>query len=276
MSAQVYLGMRDGDLEGKPYAKFWMPEMQPLQSQVSTAAVHGNYSSGLGLELEDASRLLRPGYLDLENGVTKLASGKHLIACLTKMPDMTGEMFEWWMGWHYMEPQRYKLWHPQAHLDNGTVEMAGDDPTLSNREKYQTSHNVHEYMGNDAAKVTITFSPATEYFRDVEDPYSETVTALVCGRIELRKPKLTIGHVIHQIRQVEGGAEMRSRFWMGKPQFTSYGKKDLRNRFVGSQVVSDLATPTNFARDVLVHCGMEMNHLSRFLPALYHAHHQQT
>ncbi|WP_394155419.1 DAPG hydrolase family protein [Loktanella salsilacus] len=272
MSDQVYLGMKDGDLDGKNYAEFWIPEMQPLQPQVHDAVVHGSYASGLGIELEAASKLLKPGYLALENGVTKLDSGKHLIACLTKMPNLTGEMFEWWMGWHYMEPQRYKLWHPQAHLNNGTAEMAGDDPNLSNREKYQTSHFVHEYMGNDAAKVTITFSPATEYFPNVEDPYSDEITALVCGRIELRKPKMTIGHVIHQIRQVEGGAEMRSRFWMGRPQFTSYSKSDLRNRLAGSRVVSNLATPANFARDVLVHCGMEMNHLSHFLPDLFNSH----
>lgn len=274
MSEQVYLGMKDGDLDGKPYAKFWTPEMRPLQPQVHDAVVHGNFASGLGMELEDASQLLKSGYLPIENGYTKLASGKHLIACRTQMPNLTGEMLEWWMGWHYMEPQRYKLWHPQAHLNNGTAEMAGDNPGLSNREKYQTSHFVHEYMGNDAAEVTITFSPASEYFSDVEDPYSDEVTALVCGRIALRKPNLTIGHVIHQIRQIDGGAEMRSRFWMGRPEFGSYGKNDLRNRLVGSRLVSNLATPANFARDVLVHCGMEMNHLSSFLPNLYHENHQ--
>jgi glyoxylase-like metal-dependent hydrolase (beta-lactamase superfamily II) len=32
------------------------------------------------------------------------------------MPGVTGAMFEWWMGWHYMEAQRYKLWHPRAHI----------------------------------------------------------------------------------------------------------------------------------------------------------------
>lgn len=268
-----YLGMREGDLDGKPYARFWNPDMAPLQPQVHNAVVHGNFASGLGIELDEAGKLLQPGYLPLENGVTKLASGKYLVACLTKMPGVTGAMFEWWMGWHYMEPQRYKLWHPQAHLDNGTAEMAGDDPALSDREKYQTTHFVHEYMGNDAAEVTITFSPATEYFPDVENPYSDTVTALVCGRIALRKPDLTIGHVIHQIRQVEGGAEMRSRFWLGRPAFTAYGERDIRNRVVGSRVVSNLATPSGFARDVLVHCGMEMNHLASFLPALYADYH---
>lgn len=68
MSQQIYLGMKEGDLDGKRYAKFWAPEMQPLQSQVRDAVVHGSFASGMGIELEDASKLLEPGYLPLENG----------------------------------------------------------------------------------------------------------------------------------------------------------------------------------------------------------------
>ncbi|SLN67473.1 DAPG hydrolase family protein [Pacificibacter marinus] len=128
MSQQTYLGMKDGDLDGKPYAKFWTPEMQPLQPQVRDAAIHGNFASGMGIELEDASELLKPGYLVLENGHTKLASGKLLIACLTKMPNLTGEMFEWWMGWHYMEHQRYKLWH--RYVQDKGPRSAGSRPCL--------------------------------------------------------------------------------------------------------------------------------------------------
>jgi hypothetical protein len=273
MTKDVYLGMRDGDLTGKPYAKYWQPEMAPMQPAVQNAILHGPYASELGIEFSQADALLRPGYLPLESGYTKLPSGQHLIACHTKMPDLTGEMFEWWMGWHYMEPQRYKLWHPQAHLSNGTLEMAGDDPQLGNREKYQTTHFVHEYMGNDAAEICITFAPASRYFSAVENPYSEEITALICGEITLRKPKLTVGHIIHQIRQVPGGAEMRSRFWMGRPSFAAYGKRDMRNRIVRSQLISDLMTPNGLSRDLLAHCGMEMNHLSSFLPQLFHDYH---
>jgi len=41
--------------------------------------------------------------------MTRLVSGEISVAVLTKMPGVTGAMFEWWMGWHYMENQRYKL-----------------------------------------------------------------------------------------------------------------------------------------------------------------------
>lgn len=269
MNKEIYLGMRPGDLKDKPYAKYWAPEMQPLQSQTQAGVTHGPFASELGIGLDSIDALLQPGYLALENGYTQLSNGQYYVACLTRMPRVTGEMFEWWMGWHYMEPQRYKLWHPQAHLMNGTAKMQGDDPDMSNREKYQTTHFVTEYMGNNAAQVTISFSPANEYFHANKAPYTDEITALVCGRIALLRPSLTIGYVVHQIRQVEDGAEMRSRFWLGKPEITGVSDKDIRNRILGMRWLMKLATPTNFAQHVLIHCGMEMNHLSSFLPDLY-------
>jgi hypothetical protein len=32
MSRDKYLGMRSGDLDGKPYAKYWNPKMAPMQN----------------------------------------------------------------------------------------------------------------------------------------------------------------------------------------------------------------------------------------------------
>mgnify|MGYP001225323634 CR=1 FL=1 len=35
MKREKYLGMRPGDLDGKPYARYWNPEMRPLPAHVS-------------------------------------------------------------------------------------------------------------------------------------------------------------------------------------------------------------------------------------------------
>jgi hypothetical protein len=98
MQDQLYLGMREGDLDGKPYARYWNPDMGPLQPHVAEALLHGPEASELGLDLKEADRLVDRGYLPLENGTTKLASGEIFVAVLTKMPGVTGAMFEWWMG----------------------------------------------------------------------------------------------------------------------------------------------------------------------------------
>jgi len=273
MDNNLYVGMRTGDLDGKRYAKYWNPDMQPLQPQVRDAVVHGDEAAELGFSFGQADQLMEPGYLPLENGTTKLADGQTFVAVLTHMPGVTGEMFEWWMGWHYMEAQRYKLWHPKAHVDNGTREMLGDHPGISNKEKYMTTHYVSEYIGNRLDEITITFVDPEAVFTNTTDLGANDVSALVCGSVGLQRAPITIGRLIHQIRQVDGGAEMRSRFWLGKPEFSNAKGNSLRNKLIGSKLVTGRVVPPDVGRDLLVHCGMEMNHLASFLPDLYADYH---
>src|SRR5215211_2734083 len=136
MSGKIYLGMRPGDLDRKPYAKYWNPRMAPMQPQAQQAALHGAEASVLGFPVTGANRLLEPGYVALENGYTRLDTGEIFVAVLTRMPGVNEKIIDWWFGWHYMEDQRYKLWHPRAHVANGAERMIGDDPDLSDREKY--------------------------------------------------------------------------------------------------------------------------------------------
>ena len=53
--------------------------------------------------------------------------------------------------------------------------------------------------------------------------------ALVCAQVELQRAPITLGYLIHQIHQIEGGAEMRSRFWPGKPEIGRGKHHDPRN-----------------------------------------------
>ena len=266
MAEAYYLGMKPGDLEGKPYARFWKPEMRPLPKHVRNAVIHGPEAAELGFAIEDVDQLVDPGYLPLENGTTVLPSGEIFVAVRTEMPDATGAMFEWWMGWHTQEHQRYKLWHPRAHLANGTREGHADDPNLSDQQKYRTTHFVTEYIGAQLQQITITFAdPATLFSRTAEFAAHGT-TAMVCGTVGLRGTPLNIGRLIHQIREVPGGSEMRSRFWLAPHLRETQPGRGL-NRVLS--VAAQAILTGDLARDMLVHCGMEMNHLARFLPELY-------
>ena len=247
--------------------------MGPLQPHVAEALLHGPEASELGLDLKEADRLVDPGYLPLENGTTKLATGEIFVAVLTEMPGVTGTMFEWWMGWHYMEHQRYKLWHPRAHVANGTKGMRGDDPELSDREKYMTTHFVTEYVGNDLQEIKISFEDPEAYFSRTSEFKPNGITATVCGTVGLQRAPVTIGRLIHQIREVDGGAEMRSRFWLGKPEVKGVGKSNPLGKLISSDFVVSRIAGNSLGRDMVVHCGMEMNHLASFLPALYADYH---
>lgn len=273
MSTHRYLGMRPGDLDRKPYAKYWNPEMGPMQEQVHRALMHGIEASELGFPLAEANQLLEPGHLPLENGFTRLTNGQVFVAVLTKMPGVTSQMIDWWFGWHYMEPQRYKLWHPRAHLLNGAERMIGDDPELSDRERYLHNPNyVTEYVGSSLLDITITFSEASDFLDVSRFPDARIGTA-ICGAVGLQHVPLAFGNIIHLIRETDDGCEMRSRFWLGRVEIEGIPAAGVLSKIAGSRFVAKRAVPISQGRDMVVHCGMEMNHLASFLPELYADYH---
>ena len=273
MNRDRYLGMRPGDLDGKPYARYWNPDMGPMQEQVQRAILHGVEASELGFPVTEANQLLEPGYLALENGYTRLANGQVFVAVHTKMPRVSSKMIDWWFGWHYMESQRYKLWHPRAHVANRAEKMIGDDPGLSDREKYLANPNyVTEYVGSDLLDIVIRFSESSD-FLDVSRFHVAGIGTAVCGVIGYQNSPLAFGLIIHLIRETDDGCEMRSRFWLGQIEIQGLPTKGILNRIASSKFVAKRAVPTELGRDMAVHCGMEMNHLASFLPDLYADYH---
>jgi len=265
--------MRPGDLDDKPYARHWNPDMGPMQAPVERALMHGIEAAELGFPVEQADRLLEVGDLPLENGFTRLANGQVFVAVRTKMPRVTSAMIDWWFGWHPMESQRYKLWHPRAHLANRAERMVGDDPTLSDREKYLHNPNyVTEYVGGDVLDITITFDEASAFF-DVSRFETAGVGTAICGTVAFQNAPVTMGLLIHLIRETPDGCEMRSRFWLGRIEITGIPGARLLSQFAGTRFVARRATPIAQGRDLLVHCAMEMNHLAGFLPDLYADYH---
>ena len=277
MKEEKYLGMKDRDLEGKPYAKYWNPEMGPVQDHVQRALMHGIEAAELGFPVSEANQLLEGGYLPLENGFTRLKNGQVFVSTLTKMPGVNGKMIDWWFGWHYMESQRYKLWHPRAHVLNRAERMVGDDPQLSDREKYLNNPNfVSEYVGGELIDIIIAFSEASEFF-DVSRFQGANVSTAICGVVGYQGSPLNFGIIIHLIRETEFGCEMRSRFWLGNIEIRGgVPAAGLLNKVAGSELVARRAVPIELGRDMVVHCAMEMNHLASFLPDLYADYHPAT
>lgn len=276
MKADRYLGMRPGDLDGKRYARYWNPDMGPLQDPVRRALEHGVEAAELGFPVAEANQLLEPGYLALENGFTRLANGQVFVAVLTRMPRVTSAMIDWWFGWHYMESQRYKLWHPRAHLLNRAKRMIGDDPGLSDREKYLHNPNyVTEYVGGNRLDITITFADASA-FLDVSRFEAAGVGTALCGVVGLQNAPLVLGVLIHLIRETREGCEMRSRFWLGKIELRGVPAAGLLSRIAGSRFVAKRAVSIAQGRDMVVHCAAEMNHLASFLPDLYADYHPRS
>jgi len=269
-SRRLFLGLRKDDLEGKPYAAFYNPRVAALPEHVKEALLQGPVAGPLLPQLSDAPQLLFSTETELENGFGIQDDGSLHVAIRTDLPNVNPEMIDFWFGWHSTEPQRYKLWHPRAHL-HAQWESA-ESSHLANqkgRARYvgRTSF-VDEYLGSTLTQAAINFLPPTELAFDESALADPQLATVIAARISLTNSPLEAGYLVHHVRQVAGGAQMRSRFWLGGPYAALRA-----GRFqvsVPNHVAKLIRTPTlDEGRDLLVHCSQEMSHLATFLPKLY-------
>lgn len=259
-----YLGYREAD-RAQPYAEFFSERTLPVQPHVGEALLAGMAPTEYGYGPSDAVRMLtRPGYHAMETGWTTRDDGTIAVSILTDMPGVTGEMWDWWMGWHSSESARYKLWHPDAHQFSAVGQPRSLDRDLTDRQRYIGNVSyVDEYVGGHLAPLAIRFmDPARMGFDQI--PVGETV---IVGRVGPSIAPAAFGWIVHQVRATESGSEMRSRFFLNYPQHldlppTSVAQPPAGRAPAGEPNLELLGV------GLLHHCAAEMNHLASFLPAL--------
>lgn len=262
-----YLGIRPGDLDGKSYATYWNPRMAPLPDDVRDALAHGPVAAPLLPTLADAPREFESNVTSLEIGFALAAEGGMHVALRTAMPQVSPEMIDWWFGWHSDEPHRYKLWHPRAHV-HAKWHVAPTANATGRARYVGCTSCVDEYIGSQLGSYLIRFVPPEELGFDsrlLSDPRQATA---ICARIGFAAAPLDFGHLVHYVTRTEGGAEMRSRFWVGGPYARARRGGPIADLAVTA--VKRIMKPT--AQDgygLLVHCSQEMSHLATFLPRLY-------
>ena len=253
MRSETYLGYRAGDYDTS-FAEFFQPEMAALPKHVVEALEHGPQAGPTLPQFDDAATLIEDGYQQTENGYGVLRDGGIQVSVRTDMPGVEPAMWAWWFGWHGTDSRRYKLWHPRAHVSAHWSDDGGDGSYVG-----RTSI-VEEYLGSSYAKPAIQFvAPSTVGMHDTG------ADVAICARLGSSDLPVDVGWLIHQVRSTPGGAEMRSRFWMGGEHVAVRRGNRLADAAVRPVAARQLPDP----RDLLVHCAQEMNHLAGFLPALY-------
>lgn len=274
-----YLGFRQNDLS-KPYAKYFRTDCLPIQDHVREALIAGMAPTEYAYGLEDAARIMsRPGYHKMETGWTRVPGG-WMINVLTDMPNVTAEMWDWWVGWHSCESARYKLWHPDAHQFTAVGENRNIDRTLTDRQRYIDNVSyADEYVGGTMQRLAIRFIDPTRLGFDEPGPGN----TVICARVGLSQYPVAMGWLIHQVRPTEHGCEMRSRFFLndaqildlpahsvpgrGAPLLTGKASRKLGDAVLPRVISTVMGRTVGY--DMTVHCAAEMNHLSSFLPELH-------
>ncbi|KAK8205117.1 hypothetical protein IWZ01DRAFT_485912 [Phyllosticta capitalensis] len=271
---KYYLGYRAADF-ARPYAKYWNPNVQPISSEVQKGLSASPWAKPLaGFAPQEAGRLLtQPGYLQMESGWTVSLDGTLTIAVRTEIPEVTGEMIDWWFGWHQVDSARYKLWNPVAHQYAWRFPEQLDWANKSYTERYiGTFSQIDEYLGQDANKFTIAFVDPNELGFDrskFADHSIETVVVaqIILGRLFSPSIRIAIGLCCAVAREVGSHANSSSQS-TGQYVVHQIRRKDDGSREMRSRFFLKVFTP-EIAHDLLVHCNIEMQHLNYFLPGLF-------
>ncbi|MCU0239526.1 MAG: hypothetical protein MUC29_08795 [Pyrinomonadaceae bacterium] len=249
-----YIGYQEADFS-TPWAKYFNENMPKIQPQ----AVEGLEKSPFFSlpKFEDAKNLADKGYAEIETGYSLEKDGSIHVAILTKMPNVSPEMWDWWFGWHGSKDNRYKLWHPKAHQSAHWLDEKDDEFYIGRTSVIQ------EYIGKSLEFANISFiEPNNLGLNSSKD------SVYICARVGYTKYPINFGWLIHQVRKTAEGSEMRSRFWFGGKNI-EVRKEGFLPEAVSKILQKIVPLPEQRAKDLLIHCAEEMNHLAKFLPEIY-------
>jgi hypothetical protein len=259
----LHLGYNADELATSPYAAFFQPDLAPLPVHVTEAILVGGQAHELFPSIKQAPELLTPGDWPVETGYTISTDGSMSVFVLTDMPLVTPAMWGWWFAWHGSEAARYKLWHPRAHVDVRWSDGRNDLDYYIGR-----TSNVVEYVGAESLRLTIRFVPPASLGIDEQKLFANGEVA-ICARGGIAGTPMETGWLIHHVRPVQDGAQMRSRFWLGGSNVRPRGMPGTVGAGIGRTLRRLQPLTSNMAADLLIHCAQEMNHLAAILPALY-------
>lgn len=237
--------------------------MHPIPSRMEEAIGHG-VIPGEFPEIASASQVFGD-WSRYSDRVLRAKDGRLLVAYTTEMPGVSPGMIDWWFGWHMTETERYRLWHPKAHVCSRARENRSALP--HDREKYIGNEcYVDEYIGTKLMRLTIAFFDPCKIGIG---PFIQAGATAICARTADRVMKSEAGNLVHLVVPTEKGSEMRSAFWLGDLNLQWPLIGNLLKPVINARFCRKIFVTNKTGTDLLRHCAEEMNHIPLFLPALY-------
>jgi len=218
------------------------------------------------LRIQDRHRLFEAGQLPGSFGWWKLEDGTAVIANQTFMPNVTGEMFDWWFAWHPIDRLRYAIWDPNDHFDVYLEDKAKAlDLSKSMQERHWDSlHHIWEDIGTgNVDLLRIHFHRPRDFGYDESEIGTAACNALVCSNVivvgNADMPDVPVV-MTHFLRSVDGGSELRSYFWFGWQMVDGEPVK---------AIPDDVEIPAMGPKSLLNHNVIEFTNLAAILPEVY-------
>lgn len=257
-----------------PLAKYYDLPLYPPGPREQQILDAGPIDPKKAIQAENFLDLLQPeGYQEVEYGYCMMPDGTGYLAVYTVYPNCTPQMLAWWFRWINLYSRgmpkgrgnlRYKIWNPLDHWDHGfvngkdksggvyTVETldlgAGEDPAYTVRHAVNLGEcGLTEEKESELKVAGCWVDCAYESFHTFDSSHAQTPGTHVCLTLSRKSPL--------------GVMEKCTREWIG------WGVKD-------GKVFRDESTPATmlceeYLRKVIIHCTVEAQQLSTFLPGLY-------
>lgn len=209
--------------------------------------------------VENRNELLKPGYQKVEIGYCQMPDGTAFMANYLKMPGVTAEMLHWWFAWHGLEPMRYIIWNKDDHYDvsvkNGTEDQLKNSSIPMAKRIYGVTHTVTEDTGFGPEKFDINFKNPIELGYDPELLLESDTDIIAAANGETAL-------MLHSVRPIDDGIELRSRFWLG-------WNVDTNTHEPIRVIPEDKTIDGEVAKRLGIHSIKEMTNLAKILPAVY-------
>jgi hypothetical protein len=256
--------------EKKSYYKFLEEiETVPVKEVQRIKALKGNPE--VAPSFADRAIIQTAGYEPVSEGVYLMEDGTLFLSAVTPCPDITGEMLEWWMIWHQLDPLRYALWNPEDHFN---IKISEKDRARFLDEKIP----IRERIWRTTSFITETWNGEAKPMEGVlkfVSPDSvglknELLSTPKCKAMVVANNTTKIGPINYPVMMCEfirensqGKNEWVVTAWMG------HGVKDGKDlqmklpKLVLKKIAAEM--PTMF----IVHNHKEVSHLNKILPELY-------
>jgi hypothetical protein len=219
------------------------------------------------LPLVEIDRLLDPDPLPVETGWCFRSDRVGYVAVRTPMPAVSGGMVEWWFDWHAHDPDRYRLWHPLAHLGN-SIEPAA---VRGAKAHWGAVHHPVEDVGTGVVRARIAFRRPTAVGFSTDALDDPAVATVVCGYVGDDHRRLRHSVMAHVFLAEPGGVVLRSHFWLGaaiRPYLPGPIAAPV-GRALNNRLVRRFSLPAGLPRGLATHCAEEYANLAALLPELY-------
>lgn len=249
------LGRLTPEQEKAPYAHFYCRPAPVIQPECMRIIENGSdMCPDDAITDVNISQILYPDKINIENGYCVLPDGTGYVAACHHMPQVTYDMYRFWLGWWTAEDSgtRYKVWCPGKHFaafHTYTAEdIGGDYLELYFGSSIRPDPSLISIDTAEMAKSTCVMADGGNFLAKVYGAKRELMptACLVC-------------HFIY-LDDANEGITMRSRFWFGCQALDGHITRVLEP---GRRITM------NYLSAFYEHNCLEMSYLRDLLPPLY-------